>query len=167
MSEVFAASMTTIDIVLIYTFLQIRRGKFWLIIWTAILNILLPLCGFLIGELSTYVFTSWSNVLSGVLLCLIGVHILLQTDEASSIAIHPFLLAFAVSIDAFTVSVSFGMMQFNKQLFVLASGIFAFLFSAIALYNKRYTHLRFNKYLRRLAGVTFIIIGGISCFQIY
>ncbi len=133
-------------------------------LWTTVLNILLPLVGFYMGEWTIHYFAEWGNALSGVMLGLIGVHILLDdADQPSMIdKISPFFLALLVSIDAFTVSVTFGMMQLNKWLFIFASGLFAFIFSIVALLSTGRIPLINGTYIRRLTGIVFIIIGVMS-----
>lgn len=161
MVEIIAAVVTTIDILIIYTFLQLRHGRFLIVIWTTVLNMVLPLIGFQIGELAMVYFAGWSQGLSGVMLSLIGVHILLDNADQPSI-LSPFLLALLVSLDAFTVSVTFGMMQLNKWLFVFASGFFSILFSGIALLSTGRIRLINGKFIRYLTGIVFIILGVVS-----
>ncbi|PIC77182.1 hypothetical protein CSV74_07905 [Sporosarcina sp. P19] len=164
MIEIIAAIVTTADILIVYTLLQLRRGRLMIMLWTTILNVLLPLIGFYAGEWVMIFFTGWGHALSSVLLSLIGLHILLSDSEDLSVVnkISPFFLALIVSIDAFGVSVTFGMMQLNKWLFVLASGFFSIIFSAIAfLYTGRLRVIN-STFIRRLAGIVFICMGVLS-----
>lgn len=156
--------MTTIDILIIYTLLQLRRGRLLIVLWTTALNMLLPLAGFFMGEWLLHYFEQWSHALSGVLLALIGLHIMLDDGEKPSIAnkISPFLLALLVSIDAFTVSVTFGMMQLNKWLFIFSSGFISFMFSVIALASAGRIRWADSKFVRCLTGLLFISLGIIS-----
>ena len=78
MAELFAAGITTIDVIVVYSFLQVKKGKFILALWTSFLNMVFPFLGFMTGELSAHIFTVWSSILSGVMLALIGIHMLLQ-----------------------------------------------------------------------------------------
>jgi manganese efflux pump family protein len=167
LTELFAAGVTTLDVIVIYSFLQVDRGKLALALWTAILNMAFPFLGFITGEFSAHIFTVWSSILSGVMLALIGIHMLLQSDApgSSSQQISPFIIAFAVSIDAFSVSVSFGMLQMNKVLFIVASGAFTFIFSCVALLLKGRLGLKNGKALRLIAGFALLIIGVVSCFD--
>ena len=164
MEELFAAGITTIDIVVVFAFLQIRKRKFTLVLWTAFLNMVLPFLGFLMGEFSLSIFTGWSTLLSSVLLVLIGLHMLLQDDgeKAPSRQLHPALIALAVSLDNFSVSVSFGMLSMDKVLFITASGLSAFVCSYIALHYKEKLGIRDGKFLRLFAGVVLVIIGVMS-----
>ena len=164
--EVFAAGITTLDIVVIFVFLQVKGRRLALVLWTTLFNIILPFLGFLTGEFSTYLFSEWSTLLSGVLLGLIGLHMLLyeNNERPVSMKIHPAFLALIVSVDAFSVSVSFGMLHFNKILFITASGTFAFIFSVAALHFKNQLRIKDGRRLRQFAGVSLLIMGILSCF---
>ncbi|PIC64683.1 hypothetical protein CSV79_04805 [Sporosarcina sp. P13] len=164
MIEIIAAVITTIDILIVYTVLQLRRGRLMIALWTTILNMLLPLIGFYMGELVVQFFAGWSQVLSGVMLGLIGLHILLDDAEQPSMIkrISPFFLALLVSLDAFTVSMTFGMMQLNKWLFIFVSGFFSLFFSSIALLSTGRIRFINGMYIRYLTGSIFILIGILS-----
>ena len=168
MEEIFAASITTLDVIVVYALLQVREGKFILALWTSFLNMVLPFLGFITGEISSSIFSGWSTLLSGILLGLIGLHMLLQDGDTRSSTgkkIHPAIIALAVSIDSFSVSVSFGMLQFNKVLFIMASGIFSFTFAYIALRYKMRLGLKGGKYLRQIAGLALLTMGVLSCIS--
>ena len=167
MTEVFVAGITTLDVLVIYSFLHINKGRFVLVLWTSLLNMVFPFLGFITGELSAHIFTVWSSILSGVMLSLIGIHMLLQDGESSSTGkqLSPFLIAFAVSVDAFSVSVSFGMLHMDKILFIVASGLFTFVFSCAAFLLKGHLGLKNGKALRLIAGFALLIIGVLSCFS--
>ncbi|PIC85163.1 hypothetical protein CSV72_14960 [Sporosarcina sp. P20a] len=166
MIEIIAAIVTTVDILIVYTLLRLRRGRLMIMLWTTILNMLLPLVGFYAGEWVMSYFSGWSHALSSVMLSLIGLHILLSDSEQPSVInkISPFFLALIVSMDAFGVSVTFGMMQLNKWLFVLASGFFSVIFSAIALMYTGRMRVINGTFIRRIAGFTFICMGVLSLF---
>ena len=85
LNELFAASITTLDIIVVYVLLEVKEGKFALAIWTAFLNMLLPFLGFMTGEFSASFFSGFSDLLSGVLLGLIGLHMLLEDDDGENI----------------------------------------------------------------------------------
>src|SRR5690606_76648 len=109
--ELVAAGITSVDVVVVFAFLQVKEGRFGLALWTSFLNMFFPFLGFATGELSSHLFAEWSSLLSGILLALIGIHMLLQDDGPGSTRKHlpPALVALAVSLDTFSVSVSFGM----------------------------------------------------------
>ncbi|CAM3135447.1 manganese efflux pump [Filibacter tadaridae] len=164
MIELFAAVVTSIDIIIVFMFLRIKKGKLVLALWTAMFNMIFPLLGFLAGELSAQIFTAWSTILSGLLLALIGIHMLLQTDEDNSSIgrMPPFLIALAVCMDTFSVSVSFGMLHMNKILFILASGFFSFTLGYGTLLFKRKVRMASGKGLRIFAGVALLAMGILS-----
>ncbi|WP_225942098.1 manganese efflux pump MntP family protein [Sporosarcina limicola] len=165
--ELFAAGITSIDVIVVYAFMNIRKGKLILALWTSFLNMTLPFLGFITGELSTHLFTAWSGLLSGVLLALIGIHMLLQDSDTNSASkqLHPFLIALAVSLDNFSVSVSFGMLQLDKTLFIAASGLFTLVLSYSALLFKSRLGLKAGNTIRRFAGLALITMGVMSCFR--
>ena len=63
------------------------------------------------------------------------------------------------------MSVSFGMLQMDKVLFIVASGAFTFIFSCAALLLKGRLGLKNGKTLRLIAGFALLIIGVVSCFS--
>ncbi|MGG0645026.1 manganese efflux pump [Sporosarcina gallistercoris] len=163
MIEIIAASVTTIDILVIYTLLHVRKRKWLIALWTAFLNVAFPLLGFMAGELSAQLFSEWSGILSSILLGLIGLHMILQEDDPSETKVTgPLLIAVAVSLDSFSVSMSFGLMHLNKWLFIVSTGVMSLVLSYFALrMNVTMTpHSRTG--LRRLAGVVLIVMGILS-----
>ncbi|AOV08840.1 hypothetical protein BI350_15650 [Sporosarcina ureilytica] len=165
--ELFAASVTTLDIIVVYVLLRVKGRRLVLALWTGFLNVMLPLLGFMMGELSATIFADWSVLLSGVILSLIGLHMLLQdnNEQSTMIKLHPAFIAFVVSIDAFSVSVTFGMLQLNKLLYIMASGIFAFVFSLTALYFQKKLGVKNGNRIRQFAGVSLLIMGILSCIR--
>ncbi|MDN4606007.1 manganese efflux pump [Sporosarcina highlanderae] len=164
--EIFAACITTIDVVIVFSLLRLRKGRLPIAIWTTFLNMLLPFLGFLVGDWSTEIFSVWSSLLSGILLSMIGIHMILHDDDSSDAVrhVHPVLIALAVSLDTFSVSVSFGMLQLNKFLFVFSSGILSFVFSCSALYFGRYLSIKNGKVLRWICGLSLLALGIMSLF---
>lgn len=166
MLEIFAASVTTIDVVVVLSLLQLRKGRLILALWITFLNMALPFAGFAMGDWSANLFSVWSHLLSGVLLALIGIHMLLQDDDDSLLKrhLHPAFIALAVSLDTFSVSVSFGMLHLNKILFILASGCLSFFFSCLALYYGRFLNIKNGKLLRIVTGLALLAMGILSWF---
>lgn len=161
MQEIIVAAITTIDIFIIYLVVQYKGSRLLLALWTAFLNILIPFTGFFLGEISLFLFHQWTEMLSGFLLSLIGLYMLLEKveNERPLFQIPPIILAFLVSIDAFSVSFTLGMMQFNRTLFMIASGFFAFVISWVALSFQRQLYFIRGKWISRLGGALLLIIG--------
>ena len=123
-----------------------------------------PFLGFITGELSSHIFWEWSTLLSGILLGLIGIHMLLQEDDArtTALGVNPIVIALAVSVDTFSVSVSFGMLHMNKLIFITASGLFTLILIVCGSRFKGHLGVKDGKVLRRLAGIVLIIMGVMS-----
>lgn len=163
MIEIVAALVTTIDILVIYTLLVVRKRKWLVASWTALLNVLFPLAGFVAGEFSAEVFAGWSSILSSVILGLIGLHMILQEEDPKNTKVAgPLLIAVAVSLDGFSVSMSFGLMNLNKYLFVLSTGILSLVLSYAALRVNFTISPRSRSILRQFAGIVLICMGVLS-----
>ena len=163
MVEMIAAGVTTIDILVIYTLLHVRKRKWLIALWTGILNVIFPLVGFLAGEFSAHLFSEWSSILSGVLLGLIGLHMMLQEGEKENTKMAgPLLIAIAVSLDGFSVSMSFGLIHLNKWLFVTSTGLLSLVLSYAALRTNLSMTPGWRQILRRFAGVVLIVMGILS-----
>ena len=168
LTELFVAGITTIDILIVYALLQVKKGRFKLAVWTAFLNMAFPFFGFWAGEMTASLFSEWSGILSGVLLGLIGIQMLLHDDDAKTVVnktISPAVVAIAVSLDTFSVSVSVGMLQLDKTLFIMASGLLSLLFSYAVLRFKRQLGIKNGKVLKRLAGIALLVLGIMSCIR--
>lgn len=154
-TEIFAGFLTALDVVALYTVLPKIRYPLLLALWTGFLHMVFPLVGFLAGEWITALLLEGGRWISSLLLFLTGVHLVLHQQKPNSVILPPFLLAIVVSIDTFSVSLSFGMLQLQKWIFLISAGFFAFLCSYIAL---RSTNLK-GPILTRLAGVGLIALG--------
>lgn len=163
--EIVAGLMTAIDVAVIYALLPQMKGRLLLSIWTGILNILIPLAGFIAGEWSVHFLMDWSMWLSGILLALVGLHMMIHVENKPEPLVSPYILAFFVSLDTFSVSVSFGMLQLDKSVFVLSAGISACVLSYAALYLRTSIPLLRSSLLKPLAGLGLIIIGVLSFFR--
>ena len=156
MKEIVVGLLMGIDVLAIYVLLPFVKRKLLLSLWTAVLHIIFPLIGYVIGDLLYSVLEQGASILSIILLFCIGLQFLL-TDGDDDFHINPLILAISVSLDTFSVSVSFGMLNLQMHLFLLSSGISAFICSYSALYfSKKMIKLN-RKYLNRLVG--FLLIG--------
>lgn len=166
MEEIIAAAITTIDLFVIYLLLNIKARRLVLVLWTTFLNIAFPFIGYLIGEWSTHIFYEWTSILSGFLLCLIGLHMLFEEEEDFRLfQRYPLYLACLVSIDALSVSITFGMLQLQQSLLVTASGLFSFIFSIAALYFRQKLAF-FKRYsMTKFAGIILIVLGILAMMK--
>ncbi|MBK3495642.1 manganese efflux pump [Viridibacillus sp. YIM B01967] len=165
MQEIIAGIITALDVLALYLILPKVRFRFALSCWTAGLHVLFPLIGFQVGEWAAQYLLTIAKMLSGVLLALIGLQLLLSAKVKEVPKLSPMLLAVTASLDTFSVSVSFGMLQLQEGLFIMSTGITTFLFSYIALSIKRKTPVDLGIMFQVIAGVALLLIGILSIFQ--
>ena len=154
-TEMFAGLLTALDVVALYSVLPKIRFPLILAIWTGILHMIFPLLGFLAGEWVTSFIVEGGRLISSVLLFLTGVHLCLYQQKPKTTIVPPMLLAIVVSLDTFSVSLSFGMLQLHKWFFLFSAGFFALSFSYVALKSK----LIKGPLLTRISGVCLIMMG--------
>lgn len=150
-----AGLLTALDVVALYSVLPKIRFPLILSIWTGILHMIFPLIGFLAGEWITSFIVEGGRLISSILLFLTGVHLCLYQQKPKSTLIPPIFLAIVVSIDTFSVSLSFGMLQLQKWFFLFSAGFFALAFSYVALKSK----LIKGPLLTRISGVCLMLMG--------
>ena len=155
MGEIIVGLLMGVDVLAIYVLLPFVKRKLLLSIWTALLHMLFPLLGYVIGGMLYSVFEQAASILSIILLFCIGLQFLLTEDD-SDFHINPLILAISVSLDTFSVSVSFGMLNLQKQLFILSAGMSAFVCSYSALTFLRRMIKINRKYLNRLVGTLLV-----------
>lgn len=159
--EIIVGLLMGVDVLAIYVLLPFVKRKLLLSIWTAVLHMLFPLLGYVIGDMLYILFEQAASILSIILLFCIGLQFLMAEDD-NNVHINPLILAISVSLDTFSVSVSFGMLNLQKQLFILSAGISAFICSYSALYfSKKMIKLN-RKLLNRIVG---ILLVGLSIWS--
>ncbi|MEX3621576.1 manganese efflux pump [Viridibacillus arvi] len=164
MQEIIAGVITALDVLALFLILPKVRFRFALSCWTAGLHVIFPLIGFYVGEWAAQYLITIAKMLSGALLSLIGLQLLLSARVKEPPNLSPILLAVTASLDTFSVSVSFGMLQLQKSLFIMSTGITTFLFSYIALSIKRKTPVNLGIMLQIFAGVALLLMGILSIF---
>ena len=93
---------------------------------------------------------------------MIGVQLLLAVKDHKAAQIPVTILAITTSLDTFSVSVSFGMLQLKETLLVCSMGAFAFLFSYIALVLHKKIPSKIGIYMQLIAGVVLLLMGIFS-----
>lgn len=156
--EIVAGLVTVLDVVALYLLLPAVKQRFLLALWTGVLHMALPLIGFQLGDWAVSILLEWGEKISSILLFLIGLHILFSSQKRQISTLHPAILAFTASIDAFSVSVSFGMLNLHKYLFIFTAGIGSFLLSYISLTIARKTSSYRGTSINIIAGLSLITI---------
>lgn len=157
-TELFAGILTALDVVALYSVLPKIRTPLLLAIWTGILHMIFPFIGFLAGEWITHLLLEGGRWISAVLLFLTGLHLCLNQHKSTPSYLPPAFLAIIVSIDTFSVSLSFGMLHLHRWVFLISAGVFAFIFSYIALES----NLIKGPILTRISGVCLIILSVLT-----
>lgn len=146
------------DVVALFLLIPKVSSKLLLAIWTAFLHMLFPLIGFQFGEWLTLFLADWANLLSSILLFCVGLQFLLSSRNKDFPSIPLPILAIAASLDTFSVSLSFGMLNLQKNLFILSAGIGTFLLSYSALLIAERTQAIQGYIFKWIAGLTLITI---------
>lgn len=134
MQEILTGLIVALDVVALYLLLPDVKKRFLLSLWTAILHMIFPIIGYNLGNWMLSILTQWSNLISSILLFFIGLQLILSTKNRQVIAIPLVILAITASLDTFSVSISFGMLNLQKHLFIMSAGIWTFVLSYISLY---------------------------------
>lgn len=162
MQEILTGITMAFDVVAIYMLVSNVRAKFMLALWTSICHMLFPFLGFYFGEWVAPFLLGWENILSAILLFFLGMQLLISSGKRDFPAITLPILAIFVSLDTFSVSLSFGMLHLQRNLFIVSAGIATFLLSYATLLLS-HKLLFFNSMLLNwLAGMTLIIISILS-----
>lgn len=160
--EILAGVLVSVDVLILFSLVPYRKQVVLLAIWTAILHMVLPLIGYLAGTIVQQYLQYASPYLSAVLIILVGLQMLLTQSPKKSPLFSPYLIAVLASLDTFSVSISFGMLEVEKFLFILSSGIFSYLAVFIAQ-KVIFKHAFMNRGLiMKLAGVAILLLGIIT-----
>lgn len=128
-------------------------------------QVLMPLLGFLLGSGFREPLLAYGHIIGFVLLMLVGGKMVLEafetedTEQERDIAHTKTLLflAFATSIDAFVVGVTFNFIDIHLLLALTTIGVVTFLMALLGVYiGKKGKHLLGNRV--ELVGATIIIL---------
>ncbi|WP_144512012.1 manganese efflux pump [Bacillus sp. FJAT-22090] len=160
--EILAGALMSVDVLILFSLVLYRKQIFTLAAWVASLHMLFPLIGYYAGTIVQTYLQYASPYLSGFLLSLVGLQMVLARSPKQAPLLSPYLLAIVASIDTFSVSISFGMLKVEKLLFILSSGIFAYLAVFIAQ-KVIYKHAFLNRgIIIKLAGLVLLVMGIIT-----
>ncbi|MGN4126726.1 manganese efflux pump MntP family protein [Lysinibacillus sphaericus] len=165
MQGILAGVLTSVDVIGLYVLIPNIRYRLLLSVWTAALHMLFPLLGFELGNYLVRFLLEWGQWISSILLFCIGLHLLLSSHKNEKITISPVLLAVTASLDTFSVSVSFGMLNLEKTIFIISAGMSALICSYGALVIARRSQLFFGKNIQIIAGVIFIMMSILAIQQ--
>ena len=134
-----------------------KKDKFFLSFITGIFHFFMPLLGMFIGSLFFKIINIDTNIIIFIILSFIGMEMIISSftdEEVKCFKVSSFFLfAFAVSIDSFSVGITFTDLDVSLFLspFIFALTSFSFTYIGLLLGNK----------IARLVGKISTIVGGI------
>ncbi|MFJ8514737.1 manganese efflux pump MntP [Lysinibacillus xylanilyticus] len=165
MQGILAGILTSVDVIGLYVLIPNVRYRFFLSVWTAALHMLFPLLGFELGNYLVRFLLEWGQWISSILLFCMGLHLLLFSRRNERVTISPILLAVTASLDAFSVSVSFGMLNLEKTVFIFSAGVSALICSYGSLVIAHRSQVLLGNKFQIITGVFFIIMGFLAIRQ--
>lgn len=149
----------SVDVLILFSLVSYRKQVLTLAAWVASLHMLFPLIGYYAGVLVQTYLQQASPYLSGVLLTLVGLQMVLSKSSKEVPMMPPYILAVVASLDTFSVSISFGMLQVEKFVFILSAGISAFV-GVIVAQKIIYKNTVMNRgIIMKMAGGVLLVMG--------
>ncbi|GFN32729.1 manganese efflux pump MntP [Paenibacillus xylaniclasticus] len=138
----------------------------------ALFHVLMPLAGMYAGQYVSGLLGTVASRAAGVLLLLLGGHMVYNSFRAGSneqtVDHQTFwgmlLFAFSVSVDSFSVGVSLGMFAVNILLAVLLFGLFGGVMSVLGLMLGRHAGRSLGDYGEACGGIILLTFGLIFVF---
>lgn len=158
MQEIVAGIVMSFDVVALFLVANNVKYKWLLACWTACLHMIFPLIGFYFGEWLGEFLIQWSNLISVVLLFFVGLQMLLSRKNEDFPAKALPIIAIFASVDTFSVSLSFGMLQLEKYFFIISAGFSTLVLSYVALVIAEKNTIFKNGLLKKIAGLLLIIM---------
>ncbi len=158
MQEIVAGIVMSFDVVALFLVANNVKYKWLLACWTACLHMIFPLIGFYFGEWLGEFLIQWSNLISVVLLFFVGLQMLLSRKNEDFPAKTLPIIAIFASVDTFSVSLSFGMLQLEKYFFIISAGFSTLVLSYVALVIAEKNTIFKNGLLKKIAGLLLIIM---------
>lgn len=165
LQEILTGLIVALDVVALYLLLPAVKQRFLLALWTALLHMIFPIVGFTLGNWMLQILLDWSTIISSTLLFFIGLQLILSTRGEQAVVIPIAILAITASLDTFSVSISFGMLNLQKHLFILSAGIWTFVLSYLSLTIARSGYSLKGDALKWIAGTSLIVLSVYSLFN--
>ena len=163
--EIITGLVVALDVVALYLLLPAVKQRFLLAFWTSLLHMIFPIIGFTLGSWMVQILLDWSTIISSALLFFIGLQLILSTRSEQAVAIPIAILAITASLDTFSVSISFGMLNLQKYVFVLSAGIWTFVLSYLSLTLARTGYSVKGDALKWIAGISLIVLSLYTFFN--
>ncbi|MEK4424019.1 manganese efflux pump [Solibacillus sp. FSL K6-1523] len=158
MQEIITGVIMSFDVVALYLLTTNVRSKFLLALWTGALHAIFPLIGFYFGELLSGIFLDWTGRISSILLFFVGLQLLLSAKNNDVPVIPLYIVAILASFDTFSVSLSFGMLNLQKDVFIISAGVATFTLSYAALHFAQKSSILKSYIFKMAAGLLLIVL---------
>ena len=133
---------------------------------------IMPLLGYFVGHTFEHLVVSIDHYIVFILLSIIGINMILDTFSKKEVEINSSLklkemsiLAFATSVDAFAVGITFSFLKTNIFLSVSLIGIITFIISSIGTIIGASVGKIFEKKAQLIGGIILILIGAKILFE--
>ena len=137
--------------------------KYFIIgLYFGVFQFLMTFLGYKIGTCFSSYYNVFNGYISSILLFIVGFNMLLEkydsnyNNETTFKVMFP--LAIATSIDAFSVGISFSLINININYAIFCIGIITYLLSFTGCFLGYYLGKKINKYGEKLGGIVLIIL---------
>ena len=165
LQEILTGLIVALDVVALYLLLPAVKQRFLLAFWTALLHMIFPIIGFTLGSWMVQILLDWSTIISSALLFFIGLQLIVSTRGQETVTIPIAILAITASLDTFSVSISFGMLNLQKYVFVLSAGFWTFVLSYLSLTIARTGYSLKGDALKWIAGISLMALSLYTLFN--
>lgn len=167
LQEILMGFIMALDVVALYLLIPNVKSRFILSMWTGFLHMLFPVIGFTLGSWMVHVLMQWSILVSSFLLFFIGLQVIFSGRNGQSLTVPIAILALTASLDSFSVSISFGMLNLQKYLFITSAGIWTFLLSYISLHVAKMGISLKGTPFKWIAGISLMLISIFTLWEQY
>lgn len=129
-------------------------------------HIVMPIGGMLMGNLMSSVLGNWATIVAGILLIILGTHMIINSFKEEEIRILDhrtfmglMLLSFSVSVDSFSVGITLGMFQVQFWLTVCLFGILGAVMAMLGLILGKRVSQSLGVYGETFGGIILVVFG--------
>lgn len=158
-------SMDAFSFSLIYGTLNLTKNKLiQMSLIVGIFHFIMPLIGYKLGEEILKIIKINPDILVGIILLILGIEMLftLKKEEKVKIITNIFsiiLFAFTVSIDSFSIGISFGVINTNILIPCIIFATISSIFAYIGLILGRKISFKFGNITLLIGSIILIILG--------
>lgn len=158
-------SMDAFSLSLIYGTLNInRRLEIIMSITVGIFHFFMPIIGYKLGKIIINIIKINPSILAGIIFIILGIEMIISLKKEESISIlknifSVMIFAFTVSIDSFSVGITFTVLNSSIILSSLIFSITSFIFTYLGLKVGKKLSLSFGNITTFIGSMILIILG--------